>query len=493
MQITQLTAFELLARIKKREISAADAVEAFLKQIDKHEKTIGALITVLPEYARQKAKQIDQAIAEGKAVGSLAGLPIIIKDNMCTQFAKTTCASKILINYRPPYDAHVIEELEKAGAIIIAKANLDEFAMGSSTENSGIKMTRNPWSTDCVPGGSSGGSAAAVAARMAPVSLGSDTGGSIRLPAAFCGISGLKPTYGRVSRYGLVAYGSSLDQIGPFGADARDIALIMNVIAGHDERDSTSVPETIAAKPDYLAQLDKPLDGLRIGIVKEYHADGGIDPEIDAAITQATKLYEQMGAKLVEVSLPHTQYAVACYYLVATAEASSNLARYDGVHFGYRTPNPEDYIDVYSSSRAEGFGDEVKRRIMLGTYALSAGYYDAYYLKALKVRMLIRKDFEKAFEQADVICAPAAPTTAFRIGEKTSDPLTMYLSDIFTISANLAGIPGISIPVGFAKNSLPIGMQILGNYFDESTILRAAWQYQQKTDFHRQIPAGFSE
>lgn len=493
MQTTQLTAFELLAQIKKREISAADAVEAFLKHIDKHETTIGALITVLPEYARQKAKQIDQALAEGKTVGPLAGLPIIIKDNMCTQFAKTTCASKILINYLPPYDAHVVEELEKAGAIIIAKANLDEFAMGSSTENSGIKMTRNPWSTDCVPGGSSGGSAAAVAARMAPVSLGSDTGGSIRLPAAFCGISGLKPTYGRVSRYGLVAYGSSLDQIGPFGADARDIALIMNVIAGHDERDSTSVPETIAPKPDYLAQLDKPLEGLRIGIVKEYHADGGIDPQIDAAITQATKLYEQMGAKLVEVSLPHTPYAVACYYLVATAEASSNLARYDGVHFGYRTPNPEDYIDVYSSSRAEGFGDEVKRRIMLGTYALSAGYYDAYYLKALKVRTLIRKDFEKAFEQADVICAPAAPTTAFRIGEKMSDPLTMYLSDIFTISANLAGIPGISIPVGFAKNSLPIGMQILGNYFDESTILRAAWQYQQKTDFHRQIPAAFRE
>jgi aspartyl-tRNA(Asn)/glutamyl-tRNA(Gln) amidotransferase subunit A len=493
MQITQLTAFELIDRIKKRELTAAQAVEAFLKQIDRHEKSIDALLSVLPEYARKRARQIDEAIATGNDPGVLAGLPVILKDNMCTQFAKTTCASKILANYLPPYDAHVVEQLEKAGAIVIGKANLDEFAMGSSTENSGFKTTKNPWATDCVPGGSSGGSAAAVAARMAPVSLGSDTGGSIRLPAAFCGISGLKPTYGRVSRYGLVAYGSSLDQIGPFGADARDIALIMNVIAGHDLRDSTSVPETIAPKPDYLAELDKPLDGLKIGIVKEYHAGGGIDPEITSAIDQATKLYEQMGAKIVEVSLPHTQYAVACYYLVATAEASSNLARYDGVHFGYRTPNPEDYIDVYSSSRAEGFGDEVKRRIMLGTYALSAGYYDAYYLKALKVRQLIRQDFEKAFEQVNVICAPVAPTTAFKIGEKIDDPLTMYLSDIFTISVNLAGIPGISIPAGFSKKSLPIGMQLLGNYFDEATILRTAWQYQQKTDFHRQIPAGFGE
>ncbi|NLE29510.1 MAG: Asp-tRNA(Asn)/Glu-tRNA(Gln) amidotransferase subunit GatA [Phycisphaerae bacterium] len=493
MQITQLTAFDLLDQIKKRQLTARDAVEAFLKQIDKHEKTIGALITVLPEYARERADQIDQMLADGRDAGPLAGLPIIIKDNLCTQFAKTTCASKILIDYQPPYNAHVVEQLEKAGAIIIAKANLDEFAMGSSTENSGIKTTRNPWSTDCVPGGSSGGSAAAVAARMAPVSLGTDTGGSIRLPAAFCGISGLKPTYGRVSRYGLVAYGSSLDQIGPLGADARDIALVMNVISGHDARDTTSVPESISPKPDYLTKLDTPLKGLRIGIVKEYQSSDGIDPQIVAAIDQATKLYEQMGAQLVEVSLPHTQYAVACYYLVATAEASSNLARYDGVHFGYRTPNPEDYIDVYSSSRAEGFGDEVKRRIMLGTYALSAGYYDAYYLKALKVRMMIRQDFEKAFEQADIICAPVAPTTAFRVGEKTSDPLTMYLSDIFTISANLAGIPGISIPAGFSRDSLPIGLQLLGNYFDESTILQAAWQYQQHTDFHRQIPAGFIE
>jgi aspartyl-tRNA(Asn)/glutamyl-tRNA(Gln) amidotransferase subunit A len=483
-----MSAYDIVAKIKARELSSLEVVNAYLAQIDKREETIGAFITVLPEYAREQAKKIDEKIAAGETVGPLAGLPIAVKDNMCTSFAKTTCASKILANYHPPYDAHIVEQLEAAGAVIIGKANLDEFAMGSSCENSGMKITRNPWDTDRVPGGSSGGSAAAVAARMAPVSLGSDTGGSIRLPAAFCGICGLKPTYGRVSRYGLVAYGSSLDQIGPFGFDARDLALIMNTIAGHDERDSTSVPVALAPKPDYLAELEKSVAGRKIGIVKEYHAQGGIDPEIESAIDRATKLYQDMGAEIVEVSLPHTEYAVACYYLVATAEASSNLARYDGVHYGYRTPEPEDYIDVYSASRAEGFGDEVKRRIMLGTYALSAGYYDAYYLKALKVRTLIKQDFEQAFKQADFIIAPTAPTTAFKIGEKTADPLTMYLSDIFTIAANLAGIPGLSIPVGFAKNNLPIGMQLFGNYFQEADILSAAWQYQQKTDYHRQTP-----
>jgi aspartyl-tRNA(Asn)/glutamyl-tRNA(Gln) amidotransferase subunit A len=491
MQSSSMSAYELVKKIKNREMTSLEATNACLSQIERHENAIGAFITVTADYARKQAKEIDEKIAADKPVGPLAGLPVVVKDNICTHFAKTTCASKILADYIPPYDAHVVEKLEAADAIIIGKANLDEFAMGSSTENSAMKVTHNPWDLSRVPGGSSGGSAAAVAAGMTPLSFGSDTGGSIRLPASFCGICGLKPTYGRVSRYGLVAYGSSLDQIGPFARDARDIALAMNVIAGHDERDSTSVPETIAPKPDYVAELDKPLTGMKIGIVQEYHAQGGIDPEITSAIDSAVKVYESMGAKTVEVSLPHTSYAVACYYLVATAEASSNLARYDGVHYGYRTPNPTDYIDVYSSSRAEGFGDEVKRRIMIGTYALSAGYYDAYYLKALKVRTLIKRDFEAAFKQVDFILAPVAPTTAFKIGEKMADPLTMYLSDIFTISANLAGVPGISIPAGFSKENLPIGMQLFGNYFEEATILRAAWQFQQKTDYHRQTPPGF--
>jgi len=488
MQQMNMTASEIVEKIKSRQLRAAEVVDAYLAQIEKHEPAIGAFITVLADYAHDRAKKVDA----GEITGPLAGLPVAIKDNICTRFAKTTCASKILSNYLPPYDAHVVEQLENAGAIILGKCNMDEFAMGSSTENSGIKITRNPWATDRVPGGSSGGSAAAVAAKMAPVSLGSDTGGSIRLPAAFCGTSGLKPTYGRVSRYGLVAYGSSLDQIGPFAADVRDIALVLNIIAGHDERDSTSVPETIAPRHDYVADIEKPINGLRIGIAKEYHDQNGIDPEVARAIESAIREFEKMGATLVDVELPHTPYAVACYYLVATAEASSNLARFDGVHYGYRTPNPEDYIDVYSSSRAEGFGDEVKRRIMLGTYALSAGYYDAYYLKALKVRTLIKRDFEKAFERADVILAPTSPTTAFKIGEKIDDPLTMYLSDIFTISANLAGIPGLSIPAGFSRVGLPIGLQILGKYFDESTILRAGWHYQQRTDFHRQSPKQIS-
>ncbi|MFA5865262.1 MAG: Asp-tRNA(Asn)/Glu-tRNA(Gln) amidotransferase subunit GatA [Phycisphaerae bacterium] len=484
--ILKMTATELVKDIKTGKLTARQVVEFYLRQIERCDREMGAFISILDDHARTDADKIDSRIAAGENPGPLSGLPIAIKDNMCTDFAPTTCASKILIDYRPPYNAHVVEQLQKAGAIVIGKTNLDEFAMGSSTENSGIKITRNPWAPDRVPGGSSGGSGVAVAARMAPVSLGSDTGGSIRLPAAFCGICGLKPTYGRVSRYGLVAYGSSLDQIGPFGCDARDIALVLNTIAGYDHRDSTSVPLEHAA--DFTAAMEKPIAGLKIGIVKEYHAQGGIDPEITQAIEQAIKVFEQSGAKIIDVDLPHTDYAVACYYLVATAEASSNLARYDGVHYGYRTPNPTDYIDVYSSSRAEGFGDEVKRRIMLGTYVLSAGYYDAYYLKALKVRTLIKQDFDKVFEKVDVICAPVAPTPAFKIGEKVNDPLTMYLSDIFTISANLAGIPALAIPCGFTNNNLPIGLQLLGKHFDEETLLRTAWDYQKKTDFHRQIP-----
>jgi len=488
MPFTDIPAHDWVEKIKTRQRRVREGVESCLDRIGRYDPSIGAFLTVLAEYARGRADELDARIAAGKDPGPLAGLPVAIKDNMCTRFAATTCASKILAGYVPPYDAHVVEQLIAAGAVIVGKTNLDEFAMGSSTENSGLQITRNPWDTTRVPGGSSGGSGAAVAARMVPAALGSDTGGSIRLPAGFCGVCGLKPTYGRVSRYGLVAYGSSLDQIGPFGLDVRDIALILNAIAGHDPRDSTSVPTEHASQPDFTAELDRGVDGLKIGLPRQYHDQGGIDPEVERAVQAAAGVLETAGAKLIEVDLPHTDYAIACYYLVATAEASSNLARYDGVHYGYRTPNPEDYIDVYSSSRAEGFGDEVKRRIMLGTYALSAGYYDAYYLKALKVRTLIRQDFEKAFEKVDLILAPVAPTTAFKIGEKVSDPLTMYLSDIFTISANLAGIPGLCVPFGFSSQGLPIGLQLLGKHFDEATLLRAGAAYQRKTEFHRQVP-----
>lgn len=490
MNIPELTAFEIAEKIKSKQIHALKVTEAYLSQIENREPSIDAFISVLPDYALTRAKEIDAQINAGEDPGPLAGVPIAVKDNICTNFAKTTCGSKILKNYNPPYNAHVTEKLLAVGAVIIGKTNLDEFAMGSSTENSGIKTTKNPWNTECVPGGSSGGSAAAVSAGMAPLSLGSETGGSIRLPAAFCGVCGLKPTYGRVSRYGLVAFGSSLDQIGPFGRDARDIAMLMNVLADYDSRDSTSVPESLAPKVDYLTEIQAPMENLKIGMVKQYSENDGVDSEIQQAVKDAISTFEKLGAEIIEITLPHTDYAIACYYLIATAEASSNLSRYDGVHYGHRTENPKDYVDVYSSSRAEGFGDEVKRRIMLGTYALSSGYYDAYYLKAQKVRTLIRQDFDKAFENVDIIASPVSPTTAFRIGEKSQDPLTMYLSDIFTISANLAGIPGIAIPCGFSKNNMPIGLQIMGKHFDEKTIIRAAWNYQQNTDWHKQRPKG---
>ena len=394
-----------------------------------------------------KAKEVDEKIAGGQKVGILAGVPVAVKDNMCTTFGTTTCASKILKNFHAPYNATVVEKLLAADAVIVGKTNLDEFAMGSSTENSGLKKTANPWDTSRVPGGSSGGSAAAVAAKMCFAALGSDTGGSIRQPASFCGVVGLKPTYGRVSRYGLVAYGSSLDQIGPFGQSVADCALMMNVIAGHDPVDSTSVPENIAPVCDYLEKLDEPVKGLKIAVVP--HLNSGADKQVLKAITEAINSYKKLGAEIVEIDMPHLDYAIAAYYVIATAEASSNLARYDGVHYGHRTAEPKDYIEVYTKSRAEGFGKEVKRRIMLGTYVLSSGYYDAYYLKALKVRNLIRGDFVKAFEKCDCIMMPVAPTTAFKFGEKVDDPLTMYLSDIYTIAVNLAGVPGISIPCGF--------------------------------------------
>jgi aspartyl-tRNA(Asn)/glutamyl-tRNA(Gln) amidotransferase subunit A len=416
----------------------------------------------------------------------LAGVPVAVKDNMCTTFGATTCASKILENFHAPYNATAVERLLAADAVIVGKANMDEFAMGSSTENSGLKRTVNPWDTARVPGGSSGGSAAAVAARLCAAALGSDTGGSIRQPASFCGVVGLKPTYGRVSRFGLVAYGSSLDQIGPLAQTVADAALMMNVIAGHDPADSTSVDEATAPVCDYLQKLDEPIEPLRIAIVPQFAA--GADEQVQKALSEAIEIYQKLGAEITEIEMPHLDYAIAAYYVIATAEASSNLARYDGVHYGHRTANPNDYVEVYSKSRAEAFGQEVKRRIMLGTYALSSGYYDAYYLKALKVRNLIRGDFTGAFEKCDCIMMPVAPTTAFKIGEKVDDPLQMYLSDIYTIAANLAGVPGISIPCGFDDNGLPIGLQIMAPTFAEDKLLRIARMYEKETDWHKKEP-----
>ena len=406
---------------------------------------------------------------------------------MCTTFGATTCASKILQNFCSPYNATVIEKLIAADAVIVGKTNLDEFAMGSSTENSGLKRTVNPWDTQRVPGGSSGGSGAALAAQMCFAALGSDTGGSIRLPASFCGVTGLKPTYGRVSRYGLVAYGSSLDQIGPFTHNVADAALIMNVIAGHDPSDSTSVSNEISPICDHLEKLDQPVKPLKIAVVP--HFNQGADADIQKALNEALAIYKSLGAEIIEVNMPHIDYSIAAYYVIATAEASSNLARYDGVHYGHRTENPKDYIEVYSKSREEGFGQEVKRRIMLGTYALSSGYYDAYYLKALKVRNLIRADFTNVFAKCDCIVTPVAPTTAFKVGEKTDDPLKMYLSDIYTIGANLAGIPAISIPCGFDANNLPIGMQIQTPAFTEAKLLRIAQMFEAQTVWHKKKAA----
>ncbi len=467
-------------------IKSIVATEAIFTGLEKYEPVLGAYISTFKEQALVKANEVDAKIAAGEQVGVLAGVPVAIKDNMCTTFGATTCASKILENFHAPYNATAVEKLLTADAVIIGKTNMDEFAMGSSTETSGLARTVNPWDRSRVPGGSSGGSAAAVAGRLCFAALGSDTGGSIRQPASFCGVVGLKPTYGRVSRFGLVAYGSSLDQIGPITRTVADSALIMNVIAGHDPADSTSVDEKIAPVRDYLERLDEPIEKLKIAIVPEFGA--GADKQVQKALTCAIDVYKDLGAQTKEIDMPHLDYAIAAYYIVATAEASSNLARYDGVHYGHRTENPADYVEVYSKSRAEGFGKEVKRRIMLGTYALSSGYYDAYYLKALKVRNLIRGDFSGAFEKCDCIMMPVAPTTAFKIGEKIDEPLKMYLSDIYTIAANLAGVPGISIPCGFDENNLPIGLQILAPAFGEDKLLRIARMFEAQTDWHRKKP-----
>jgi aspartyl-tRNA(Asn)/glutamyl-tRNA(Gln) amidotransferase subunit A len=469
--------------VRAKKVSAEELLRRNLARIDHAEPGINAFLSTHPERALERAKLVDQ----GKIIGPLAGVPIAIKDNLTTTFGTTTCASRMLENFRSPYDATVVKKLEEAGAIIVGKTNLDEFAMGSSTENSAFKKTRNPWDTDRVPGGSSGGSAAALAAGMCAASIGSDTGGSIRQPASLCGVVGIKATYGRVSRYGLVAFASSLDQIGPFAWTVSDCALMLNVIAGHDPKDSTSVKETV---PDHLLGIDEPVRGLRIGIAKE-HNIAGLDPEVKSAWDATIKEYQSLGAEIVEVSLPHTEYGIAAYYVIAPCEASSNLARYDGVHFGHRTKEPvRDILELYSKSRAEGFGEEVQRRIMIGTYALSSGYYDAYYLSALKMRTLIKRDFDEAFQKCDVILSPTSPTPAFKIGEKSADPLAMYLVDVYTVTCNIAGIAGLSMPAGFSKSDkpLPIGMQLLGPTFSEPKLLRVGRMFEKATSYHQQRP-----
>ncbi|MBN1787123.1 MAG: Asp-tRNA(Asn)/Glu-tRNA(Gln) amidotransferase subunit GatA [Sedimentisphaerales bacterium] len=485
-EILNLTCKQLRDSIAKGDVKSSDAVSAVFERIEKYDTRIGAFLSTFKTEALTQAGKVDEKIAKGQSVGALAGVPIAVKDNMCTTFGPTSCASKILENFHSPYNATVIEKLLAADAVIIGKTNLDEFAMGSSTENSGLKKTVNPWDKDRVPGGSSGGSAAAVAAQMCFAAMGSDTGGSIRQPASFCGVAGLKPTYGRVSRYGLVAYGSSLDQIGPLTKNIEDCALMLNVIAGHDEKDSTSVDETTAFLCDFLSGANKEVKDLKIAVVPQLFE--GADEQVIQSIKDAIEVYKKLGAQIIEIQMPHFEYAIAAYYLIATAEASSNLARYDGVHYGHRTKNAGDYIEVYTKSRAEAFGTEVKRRIMLGTYALSSGYYDAYYLKALKVRNLIRGDFTAAFEKTDCIIMPTSPTTAFKIGEKTADPLQMYLADVYTIAANLAGIPAISIPCGFDKNNLPIGLQIIAPAFGEKKLLQIARMFESQTDFHKKNP-----
>ena len=485
MELYRLTLHELRDFIRKGEVSPVQAVESYLARIDAVEGRVQAFNRVTREAALRAAEHYHAMLARQAPLPPLAGVPIAVKDVICTRGVPTTCSSRILESFVPPYSATVIDKLTAAGSVVLGKTNMDEFAMGSSTENSAFKTTRNPWNLECVPGGSSGGSAAAVAADMCAGALGTDTGGSIRQPGGFCGIAALKPTYGRVSRYGLVAFASSLDQIGPMAKDVRDAAILLGAIAGHDPMDSTSADVPV---PNYQTALSGDLRGLRIGIPAEYFIDG-MDREVEVAVHEAIKALEGLGAVRVPVGLPHTAYAIAAYYLVATAEASSNLGRYDGVKYGYRTPKPENLIDMYMRTRHEGFGPEVKRRIMLGTYALSAGYYDAYYLKALKVRTLIHRDFMQAFESCDVIVTPTSPTAAFRIGEKVDDPLQMYLADVFTISANLAGVPGISVNCGFTTAGLPIGLQILGKPFDEGTILKAAHAYERATSWRTRRPS----
>ena len=485
MELYRLTISELRDLLDKKEVSVKDVVNSIYQRINAVEEKINAFVTITKDEALKRADEVQKKFDLGMAQNgkSVLGIPLAIKDNMCTKGIPTTCSSKILYNFVPPYESTVTSRLMEQGYILIGKTNMDEFAMGSSTENSGFHVTKNPWDLKRIPGGSSGGSAAAVAADECVAALGSDTGGSIRQPAALCGVVGLKPTYGRISRYGLVAFASSLDQIGPITKNVRDSAILMNILSGNDPLDSTSAPVTV---PDFTAILGKDINGMRIGIPKEYFIEG-MEEEVESSVKEAVKKLESVGAIPVEVSLPHTGYAVATYYVLATSEASSNLARYDGVKYGFRAGG-RDLMDMYMNTRAQGFGAEVKRRIMLGTYALSSGYYEAYYKKAQQVRTLIKKDFEEAFRQVDVIVTPTSPTAAFKIGEKTADPLQMYLSDIFTISVNLAGVPGISIPCGFTSNNLPIGLQLIGKHFDEESILKVAYAYEQTTLWHKRKP-----
>ena len=483
MALHTLTIHALHALLTRKEVSAAEVVTAFLTRIAELDPQLNSYLTLLADTALEQARQFDEGGASFH-LSPLAGIPLAIKDVLCLRGVRTTCGSRILEGFVPPYDGTVLARLKEAGVIFLGKTNMDEFAMGSSTENSAFGTTRNPWDLSRVPGGSSGGSAAAVAADLCAGSLGTDTGGSIRQPASFCGVVGLKPTYGRVSRYGLVAFASSLDQIGPITKDVEDAALLLQAIAGHDPRDSTSVAQPV---PDFRAALQQPIKGLRLGIPKEYFVPG-MNADVASAVQDAIRTCQELGAEICEVSLPHTEYGVAAYYIIAPAEASSNLARYDGVKYGYRVPGARELMAMYRQSRSEGFGSEVKRRIMLGTYVLSAGYYDAYYRKASQVRILIREDFTKAFTQCDALLAPVAPIPAFKIGEKADDPLEMYLNDVLTLPASLAGVPGLSVPCGFSAEKLPIGLQILGPHFREEVILRIAYQFEQATPHLRRKP-----
>ena len=485
-QIWKAGLAQLALHVESGDVSCREIVAAALARIERFDRALGAFVRVRGEAALAEARAADEARAAGKARSRLHGLPIAVKDIFASRDFETTCGSKILAGFRAPYDATVLAKLAEAGLVVVGSTNMDEFAMGSSTENSAWKKTANPWDLSRVPGGSSGGSAAAVAARLVPAALGTDTGGSIRQPAALCGVVGLKPTYGRVSRYGLVAFASSLDQIGPFARSCADAALLLGAIAGHDPRDATSYPEPA---PNFVAALSGDVSGLRIGLPRGFFADGGADPETLARTSEALQTLQGLGAKTVEVELPNSAHGIATYYLIATAEASSNLSRYDGVKYGFRAPSSQ-LEEMYERTRSEGFGAEVKRRILLGTYVLSAGYYDAYYRKAQQVRTLIRRDFERAFESCDLIAAPTTPGPAWRLGELVDDPLQMYLADVYTVTANLAGLPGVSLPVGFTKAGLPVGLQLLGRPLDEATVLRAGDAYQRHTSFHERVPEG---
>ena len=483
MSLAELTLYDAAEKLRKRELSSVELTEAVFERIVDTDAKIHAYLTLTRDAALEQAKQADESFKHDGGASPLRGIPIALKDNFLTHGVRTTCASKILGEFIPPYDATTVQKLRAAGAILVGKTNLDEFAMGSSVENSAFFPTRNPWNLERIPGGSSGGSAAAVAADQCVAALGTDTGGSIRQPAACCGVVGLKPTYGRVSRFGIIAFASSMDQVGPITKDVSDAAILLGAIAGHDPADSTSARRAV---PHYTADLTGDIKGLRVGIPKEYFVSG-MQPEVERAVRTAIRELEQYGAVVECISLPHTEYAVAVYYIIATAEASSNLARYDGMRYGYRA-DAKDLTETYMTSRDEGFGAEVKRRIMLGTYALSAGYYDAYYLKAQRVRTLIKRDFDEAFKCCDVIITPTTPTTAFKLGAKTQDPLQMYLSDIYTISINLAGLPALSLPCGFDQDGMPIGMQVIGRHFDEAIILRVGHVYEQSTEWHKKRP-----